>query len=60
MSVKPEKPKMTSPKPSKAERGKRRVIVEHTGKAEMQDHDLVHAEGGTVGLGEGDDLNLDD
>ena len=40
------------------ERG--RAIAEDANQAEGQDRDLVHGEGGTLGLGPGEDLNEDD
>ena len=57
-----------SPKPDRSksepseERGRaiREAIAEDADQAEGQDRDLVHGEGGTLGLGPGEDLNEDD
>ncbi|MGY4158540.1 MULTISPECIES: hypothetical protein [unclassified Bradyrhizobium] len=44
------------------ENGTRRATRDRQGRRQdrRQDHDLVHAEGGTLGLGKGKDLNHDD
>jgi hypothetical protein len=42
------------------EREMREVVVEDADKTEGEDRDLVHGDGGTLGLGEDEDMNKDD
>jgi hypothetical protein len=59
MSLKPGKPKMPPSEPRKdSERGTREAVVKDADKTEGKDRDLVHGDGGTLGLDE--DLNRDD
>ncbi|WP_027545302.1 hypothetical protein [Bradyrhizobium sp. WSM2254] len=61
MSLKLGKPKMTPPAPRKdTERDMRKAVVEDADKTEGKDRDLVHGDGGTLGMDEGEDLNRDD
>jgi hypothetical protein len=61
MSLKVAKPKMPPSEPCKdKEREMRQAVVEDADKTEGKDHNLVHGDGGTLGLGDGDDLNKDD
>jgi hypothetical protein len=61
MSLKLGKPKMPSSQPRKdKERAMREAIIEDADKTEGKDRDLVHGDGGTLGLGDGADLNKDD
>jgi hypothetical protein len=61
MSLKLGKPKMPPSPPRKdKEREMRDAVVEDAGKTEVEDRDLVHGDGGTLGLGDGEDLNKDD
>lgn len=61
MSLKLGKPKMPPSPPRKdKEREMREAIIEDADKTEVENRDLVHGDGGTLGLGEGEDLNKDD
>lgn len=61
MSLKLGKPKMPPSEPRKdKERDMRRAVVEDADKTEGKDRDLVHGDGGTLGLDGDDDLNRDD
>jgi hypothetical protein len=61
MSQKPEHPKRSSSVPRKdAERETRQAIVKDADKTEGKDRDLMHGDGGTIGLGKDQDLNHDD
>ena len=52
---------MPSSKPRQdSERDTRAAVVEDGDKTESNDRDLVHGEGGTLGLGDGEDINHDD
>jgi hypothetical protein len=57
MSLKLGKPKMP---PSEPQRETREAVVQDADKTEGRDRDLVHGDGGTLGLGHGEDLNKDD
>jgi hypothetical protein len=60
MSTKREQPTPPLAPPRKdTERVTREAVVEDVGKTEVDDRDLVHGEGGTLG-GEDEDLNRDD
>jgi hypothetical protein len=55
------KPKMPPSKPRKDEERKtRQAIVEDADNTEGKDRDLVHGDGGTLGLGKLEDLSHDD
>jgi hypothetical protein len=55
------KPKMPPSKPRKDdERKTRQAIVEDADNTEGKDRDLVHGDGGTLGLGKLEDLSHDD
>jgi hypothetical protein len=61
MSLKLGKPKMPPSEPRKdEEREMREAVVQDADKTESKDRDLVHGDGGTLGLGDGEDLNKDD
>jgi hypothetical protein len=61
MSLKLGKPKMPLSEPRKnEERETREAVVQDADKTEGKDRDLVHGDGGTLGLGECEDLNKDD
>jgi hypothetical protein len=61
MPLQPEKPKMPPSKPRKnEERETRQAIIEDADKTEGKNRDLVHGEGGTLGLGRPEDLSHDD
>jgi hypothetical protein len=61
MSTKTEQANTPPVQPRKdTERETREAVVEDAGKTEVDDRDLVHGEGGTLGLGEDEDLNRDD
>ena len=52
---------MPASKPRKdEERETRQAIVEDADKTEGKDRDLVHGDGGTLGLGRPEDLSHDD
>ena len=52
---------MTALRPRKdRERETREAVVEDSDKTEGKDRDLVHGDGGTLGLDDGKDLNQDD
>ena len=58
MSPTPRKPTLPASEPQKdKERETRQAIIEDADKTEGKDRDLVHGDGGTVGLGERQDLN---
>jgi hypothetical protein len=58
MPLKLGKPKMPPSEPGKDKgRETREAIVQDADKTEGQDRDLVHGDGGTLGLGDGEDLN---
>lgn len=52
------KPKMPASKPRKDE--ERQAIIEDADKTGGKDRDLVHGDGGTLGLGRPEDLSHDD
>ena len=52
------KPKMPASKPGKDE--ERQAIIEDADKTEGKDRDLVHGDGGTLGLERPEDLSHDD
>ena len=58
MSPKPD-PLKSEPREDRG-REMREAIVEEADKTEGKDRDLVHGDGGTLGLGAGEDLNKDD
>jgi hypothetical protein len=61
MSLKLGKPKMPPSPPRKdKERDMRRAIAGDVDKTEGRDRDLVHGDGGTLGLGKGEGLGRDD
>jgi hypothetical protein len=61
MSLKLGKPKMPSSEPRKDEqREMREAVIQDADKIDVEDRDLVHGDGGTLGLGDGEDLNRDD
>jgi hypothetical protein len=61
MSPKAGKPKMPPAEPRKdQERDMRQAVLEDADKTEGEHRDLVHGDGGTLGLGEGEDMNRDD
>jgi hypothetical protein len=61
MTLKLGKPKMPPSEPRKdEEREMRKAVVQDADKAEGKDRDLVHGDGGTIGLSDGEDLNEDD
>lgn len=61
MSLKLGKPKMPPSKPRKdEEREMREAVIKDADKSDGKERDLVHGDGGTIGLGDGDDLNRDD
>ena len=61
MSPKPDNSKISRSVPRKdTERDTRQAIVKDADKTEGKDRDLVHGDGGTLGLGKGQDLNHDD
>jgi hypothetical protein len=54
-------PPKTSPEPKKdGEREMQQAIIEDADENDGKDRDLVHGDGGTIGLGADDDLNRDD
>jgi hypothetical protein len=60
MSLKLGKPKMPPSEPRKdKEREMRQAIIADADKTEVKDRDLVHGDGGTLGL-DGEDMNKDD
>jgi hypothetical protein len=61
MSLKLGKPKRPPSEPRKDEqREMREAVVQDADKTEGKDRDLVHGDGGTLGLGDGEHLNRDD
>jgi hypothetical protein len=61
MSMKFGKAKMPASKPRKDEqRETTDAVVQDADKTEGKDRDLVHGDGGTLGLGEDEELNKDD
>src|SRR6478609_5024598 len=61
MSTKPGQPITPSFRPRKnTERETQEVVVADAGNTGLDDRDLVHGEGGTLGLGEDEDLNGND
>jgi hypothetical protein len=61
MSLKLGKPKMPLSAPRKdKEREMRQAVVEDADKPDGKDRDLVHGDGGTLGLDDDEDLNRDD
>jgi hypothetical protein len=53
--------KMPPSEPRKdKERETREAVVQDADKTEGKDRDLVHGDGGTLGIGDGDDLHKDD
>lgn len=61
MPLAPENPKTTStePRTDKA-RDTREAVVEDADETGVEDRDLVHGDGGTLGLDDDEDLNRDD
>lgn len=59
--LEPGRPKAAPSKP-RAERASERWedVIEGADKADAEDRDLVHGDGGTLGLGDGEDLNKSD
>lgn len=61
MSLKLGKPRMPPSEPRKDEEHEaREAVVQDTDKTEDRDRDIVHGDGGTLGLGDGEDLNKND
>jgi hypothetical protein len=61
MPLKLGKPKMPPSDPREdKERETRKAIIQDADKTEGKDRDLVHGDGGILGLGDGEDLNKDD
>ena len=61
MSMKFGKPKMPPSEPRKdKEREMRKAIVQDAGETGDKDRDLVHGDGGTLGLSDNEDLSKDD
>jgi hypothetical protein len=61
MSLKLGKPKMPPSEPRKdKERETRKAIVQDADKTGGEDRDLVHGDGGMLGLGDGEDLDKND
>jgi len=61
MALRLRKSKMSASKPRKdEEREARQAIIEDADKTEGKDRDLVHGDGGTLGLGRPEDLSHDD
>jgi hypothetical protein len=61
MPLKFGKQKMPPAQPRKdEEREMRKTVVQDADKTEDKDRDLVHGDGGTLGLGDDEDLNKDD
>ena len=61
MPLKLGKPKMPpSPPRTDKEREMREAVIQDADKTGDEDRDLVHGDGGTLGLGDGEDLNKDD
>ena len=54
------KSKNPSPERKDKERDIQQAIIEDSDKTEDTDRDLVHGDGGTLGLGAPEDLNHDD
>jgi hypothetical protein len=58
MALQQGKPKMPPSKPRKdGERETRKAIVEDADKIEGKDRDLIHGDGGTLGMGRPEDLS---
>ena len=54
-------PPKNPPEPKKdREREMQQAIIEDADENDGKDRDLVHGDGGTIGLGADDDLNRDD
>ena len=61
MSSTPPKAKLPASEPRKdRDRDTRDALVKDADKTEGKDRDLVHGDGGTIGLGDGQDLDNDD
>jgi hypothetical protein len=60
MPLKLGKPKMAASALRKDKKREMREAVVEDAETEGEDHDLVHGDGGTLGLGDGEDLNKDD
>jgi hypothetical protein len=61
MSMKLGKPKMPPSETRKdTKRDTRKAIVEDADKTEGKDRDLVHGNGGTLGLGKPEEMDQDD
>jgi hypothetical protein len=61
MSLKLGKPKMPPSEPRKDEqREMRKAVVQDADKTGDNERDLVHGEGGTLGLADDENLNKDD
>jgi hypothetical protein len=61
MSLKAGKQNMPHAEPRKdKQRDMRQAVVEDADKTEGEHRDLVHGDGGTLGLGDGEDMNKDD
>jgi hypothetical protein len=61
MSMKYGKPKMPPSEPRKDEqREMRKAVVQDADKTDVMDRDRVHGDGGTLGLGDGEDSKKGD
>jgi hypothetical protein len=60
MSLKFAKPKVAASAVRKDKKREIREAVVVDAETEGEGHDLMHGEGGTLGLGDGEDLNKDD
>ncbi|MDX3969168.1 MAG: hypothetical protein QHD01_21585 [Bradyrhizobium sp.] len=61
MPLKLGKPKMAPSEPRRdRERKMREAVIEDGAKTEGKDRDLVHGDGGTLGLDKSESLNKDD
>ena len=61
MPVQPGKPRIPPSEPRRDyDRDTQQAIVEDADENDGKDRDLVHGDGGTLGLGKGEDLNHDD
>ena len=61
MPIQPGRPDVPPSEPRRdRERDTQQAIVEDADENDGKDRDLVHGDGGTLGLGKGEDLNHDD
>ena len=61
MPAQPTKPKVPPSEPRKdRQRETQQAIIEDADDNDGRDRDLVYGDGGTLGLGKGEDLNHDD